>query len=114
MRPKRWDWLGEPLAIDFANTTRRRGSVEHDLLQDGADVAGWARLERGGVPAVPATVAAARLDEIRAVRDDVQAVLHATADGATLPARPVGRLNARARAVPVVGQLGRRPGELRH
>src|SRR4051794_15601892 len=113
MRATLWDWLGEPLAIDFANTTRRRGSVEHDLLQDGADVAAWARREGARVPFVPAAVADARLDEIRALRDDVQAVLHATADGATLPAEPVGRLNARARAVPVVGQLGRRPGELR-
>jgi predicted RNA-binding Zn ribbon-like protein len=114
--PPLWDWLGEPLAIDFANTTRRRGAVERDLLETGADVTGWAERERerGRVPPVPARAAEQRLDDIRALRDDVQAVLHAMADATELPPRPVARLNALARAVPVVGQLGGRAGELRH
>jgi predicted RNA-binding Zn ribbon-like protein len=114
MGAKLWDWLGEPLAIDFANTTRRRGAVDRDLLEGGADVTTWARRERGRVPPVAARVAGSRLDEIRHLRDDVQAVLRATAGGATLPPGAVARLNARARALPVVGQLGRRPGELSH
>lgn len=114
MAPPLWDWLGEPLPIDFANTTRRRGTVERDLLESGADVTDWARRERGRVPHVPVRAAAQRLDDIRALRDDVQAVLHAMADGTALPGPPVARLNALARAVPVVGQLGDRAGELRH
>jgi predicted RNA-binding Zn ribbon-like protein len=114
VEPPLWDWLGEPLAIDFANTTRRRGAVEHELLLGGADVAAWAQRQDGRVPRVSARAGAGRLEEIRAARDDVQAVLRAATDGRPLPARAVARLNARARELPIVGQLGRRPGELRH
>ena len=108
-----WSWLSEPLPMDFANTIRRRGMVEHDFLRTGADVASWSEVETPQVPRVSARAAQARLEEIRAVRDDVKAVLRATVDGAPLPARAVARLNARARAAPVVPQLGRRAGELR-
>jgi predicted RNA-binding Zn ribbon-like protein len=108
-----WDWLSEPLAMDFANTTRRRGMIEHDYLRDAADLESWSEREVGRVPRVPARAAAGRMDEVRVVRDDVKAVLHATVDGTPLPAQPVSRLNARARALPIVPQLGRHPGELR-
>ena len=107
-----WSWLSEPLPMDFANTTRRRGMVEHDYLRTGADLASWSEREAGRVPRVSARAAAARLDEVRAMRDDVKAVLRAAVDDAPLPARPTARLNARARTLPVVGQLGGRPGEL--
>ena len=30
-----WEWLGEALAVDFANTTRRYGDEERDLLEVG-------------------------------------------------------------------------------
>jgi predicted RNA-binding Zn ribbon-like protein len=109
-----WSWLTEPLPMDFANTIRRRGMVDHDFLRTGEDVASWSDREAPQVPRVSARAAEARLHEIRAVRDDVKAVLRATVDGVPLPARAVARLNARARAVPIVGQLGRRPGELNH
>src|ERR687886_121592 len=78
---ERWFWLTEPLAMDFANTIRRRGMADHDYLRTGADVASWAAAEAPRVPRVSA--------------------------------RAAGRLNARARAVPLVGQLGGRAGELR-
>jgi predicted RNA-binding Zn ribbon-like protein len=90
MESRRWYWLSEPLAMDFANTLHRRGMVHIDHLRTGEDVASWA-----------------------AVRDDVRAILQATLDGERLPARATARLNARARALPLVGQLGRRAGELR-
>ena len=113
MQPPLWHWLGEPLPVDFANTIRRRGSVERELLETAADAASWSEHEAERVPRVTARAAAARLGEIRAVRDDVRAVLRAATDGAPLPARAVARLNARARVLPLVAQLGRRPGELR-
>src|SRR4051812_29541172 len=108
-----WSWLSEPLPMDFANTIRRRGMIDHDFLRSGADVASWCEHEVPQVPRVSARAAQGRLDEIRAVRDDVRAILRATVDGAPLPARPAARLNARARALPVVPQLGSRAGELR-
>src|SRR4051812_31541112 len=106
-----WDWLTEPLPMDFANTTRRRGMVDHDYLRTGGDLASWSEREAGRVPRVSPRAAAARLEEVRAVRDDVKALLRAAADDAPLPARARTRLNARARALPLVTQLGRRPGE---
>jgi predicted RNA-binding Zn ribbon-like protein len=108
-----WSWLSEPLAMDFANTIRRRGMADHDYLRTGADVASWAAAEAPQVPRVGARAAQARLAEIRAVRDDIRAILQATVDGAALPARATARVNDRARALPVVGQLGRRAGERR-
>jgi predicted RNA-binding Zn ribbon-like protein len=108
-----WSWLSEPLPMDFANTTRRRGMVEHDYLRTGDDLASWSECEAGRVPRVSARAAAARLGEVRAVRDDVKAVLRAAVDGAPLPALATARLNAQARGLPIVGQLGVRPGELR-
>jgi predicted RNA-binding Zn ribbon-like protein len=113
MEQPRWFWLTEPLPMDFANTTRRRGMVEHDYLRTGADLATWSECEAGRVPRVSARAAAARIEEVRAVRDDVKAVLRAAVDDAPLPVRATARLNALARALPVVPQLGRRPGEVR-
>ncbi len=95
---------------DFANTVRRVGRSYQELLRSGADVASWAALEGGRVPPVDARAAGDRLEEIRAVRDDVFAVLTAASRGDWLPAVAAGRINARLRALPVA-QLVVRPGE---
>jgi predicted RNA-binding Zn ribbon-like protein len=90
-----------PLAVAFANTRRRRGAVYRDLLRSGADLAAWA--QREAVPAIAAEAADARLDDVRALRDEVFALLKATAAGE--PAPPAGRVNAALLAVPLVPQL---------
>jgi peptide deformylase len=108
-----WDWLGEPLAIDFANTVRRRGARYEELLRRPGDLVAWARHERGRVP-VPARADAERaLLEVRACRDDVFAVLRAAAAGEALPPAAARRIDARARALPVVAQLDHLPGRRR-
>jgi predicted RNA-binding Zn ribbon-like protein len=109
----RWDWLGEPLAIDFANTVRRRGADYEELLRDPADLVDWARRERDRVPVPARADAARRLDEVRACRDDVCAVLRAAAADRPLPADPARRVDARARELPIVAQLAGRPGRRR-
>jgi predicted RNA-binding Zn ribbon-like protein len=106
-----WDWLGDHLAIDFANTMRRRGAVHCDLLVDGRDVVAWADAEGGRVPAVDAADAHLRLNEIRELRDDVLWVLFAAVRGRPLPASSAERINARARGLPTVAQLGRTAGD---
>lgn len=108
--PASWEWLGEPLAVDFANTLRRRGRTYEELLVSGADLARWSRRESKRVPVLNARAIAPRLDEARAVRDDVFAVLHAATSGRRLPSEATQRINARAREHPVVAQLGARPG----
>jgi len=100
-----WTWLGEPLAIDLANTVKRDGARFQELWRTGEDVVAWAARQRGRVPPVPAPAAAARLGELRAVRDDVLAVLRAAAAGGPWPRGAAGRLDARAREQPVVAQL---------
>src|SRR5687767_10310249 len=93
---KLWDWLGEPLAVDFANTVRRSGWHYRELLEGGADVASWSARQGGRVPVLTAGTAQARLAEVRAVRDDVFALLLAAARGDSPPGEPVARINARA------------------
>jgi predicted RNA-binding Zn ribbon-like protein len=100
-----WDWLGEPLAADFANTIKRTGAEYVELLREGADLARWSALEHGRVAPVPAGLAGERLDEVRAVRDDVFAVLRAAAAGEPAPPEPGARLDARALRHPVIPQL---------
>jgi len=105
-----WEWLGEPLAVDFANTTKRRGAEARECLRSGADVAEWARLQAGRVPRVAAADAHARLGELIALRDAVATVLRARVDarGRSIArdlAAATARVNAAARAVPIVAQL---------
>ncbi len=98
-----WDWLGEALAVDFANTTKRSGGEERELLQGPEDLAAWAGCEGGRVPAIdPGEV---RLGEVLTRRDDVKALLQAVVAGEPPPAPAAERGNARVRAAPLVPQL---------
>lgn len=98
-----WDWLGEALAVDFANTTKRSGGQERELLLDPEDLVTWAAAEAGRVPAIDAGVV--RLGELRTLRDDVKALLHAVVSGEHPPRPAAERVNARLRAAPLVPQL---------
>jgi predicted RNA-binding Zn ribbon-like protein len=98
-----WDWLGEALAVDFANTTKRYGGDDRELLQAPEDLVTWAELEAGRVPELE--VEAVRLGEIRTFRDDVKALLRAAVEGERAPLPAVQRVNARLRAAPLVVQL---------
>jgi len=101
-----WDWLGEPLAVDFANTVKRHGASHVELLASGEDLLAWCGHETERVPAPGASEAQVRLDEVRAVRDDVFAVLLAATAGEPPPSAAAERLNARMLRHPVVRQLG--------
>jgi predicted RNA-binding Zn ribbon-like protein len=103
-----WEWLGGPLAVDFANTRRRRGAAYRELLGSGADLAEWAWHEGDRVPPLDPATADARLDDVRALRDEVCGLLQATVGGVAASAE---RVNAALRAVPLVPQLRR--GEVR-
>jgi predicted RNA-binding Zn ribbon-like protein len=103
--PERWSWLGEPLAVDFANTVRRRGGDYTELLATGADLRAWAGHEAPRVPGPTEYGADARLDEVRELRDAIFALLLAAANREPAPAGIEKRVNAALAAVPLVPQL---------
>jgi Putative stress-induced transcription regulator/CGNR zinc finger len=102
--PERWSWLGEPLAIDFANTVRRRGDAYEELLRTPADLAEWAAHQRGRIPDLP-PVSEERLGAARALRDAVFAALLAAAQAEPVPAAAEGALNAALAAVALIPRL---------
>src|SRR5829696_9541395 len=103
-----WDWLGEALAVDFANTTKRSGGEERELLQGPGDLVTWAACEADRVPEIEA--GAVRIGEVLTLRDDVKSPLAAAVAGEAAPVPAAERVNARVRRTPLVHQL--RGGEL--
>jgi predicted RNA-binding Zn ribbon-like protein len=105
MAIKRWEWLGEPLGLDFANTIRRRGDDYVEHLERGEDLCEWARHERALVPQPRPDVAQARLDDVRAVRDAVFSLLLAATRGEPVPPHVETRINTALAAVPLTPRL---------
>jgi predicted RNA-binding Zn ribbon-like protein len=103
--PERWSWLGEPLAVDFANTVRRRGGDYTELLASGADLRAWAEHEAARVPDPSEHAADSRLDEVRALRDAIFALLYSAARREPAPPGVGRQVNAVLAAVPLVPQL---------
>ncbi len=109
----RWSWLGDPLALDFVNTVRRRGMRYVELLAQPADLQEWLRLEAGRVD-WPHTVDATTLGVVLPLRDRALALLRAAAAGGPLPPDAVAELNAVARQHPTVRLVGATPGSWTH
>jgi len=103
--PERWSWLGEPLAVDFANTVRRRGRDFTELLSSGTDLRAWAAREAGRVPDPPELAADRRLRDVRELRDAVFALLLARAERTDVPAGVERQVNEALAALPLVPQL---------
>ena len=99
-----WSWLGDPLAIDLANTVRRRGSRYTDLINSPADLRIWLEYERKRVR-IPPNVDDKLMAEFLVVRDQVLRILRAAADGWVLPAADVAAINERVRNAPTVRLL---------
>jgi len=80
--------LGEPLAVDLANTTARVRGREVDLIADDAGLAAWLALH----PALGPVDG----DELRALRDSIREVFQATADTRSAAPDAVTAVNAAA------------------
>jgi predicted RNA-binding Zn ribbon-like protein len=106
---ERWSWLGDPLAVDLANTVRRRGWTYVDLLATPHDLADWLDREQDRLT-VPRPVGAELLDRFRPARDIVLRLLRATAAGEAFTAADIHALNQLQLAAPAVRLLGPRPG----
>jgi predicted RNA-binding Zn ribbon-like protein len=110
MTVARWSWLGDRLALDAANTVRRRGWRYTELITSPADLRGWLARERDRL-AIPARVDTVLVARFVLTRDHVLRVLRAAAGGAALPAADVHAINELAAAAPAVRLLGTRPGQ---
>src|SRR5437588_11350126 len=86
-------WLGEPLAVDYANTVMvvREGQAV-DLIATPGDLHQWLRAEQGRLG--DCAFAVAHIEEIRALRDAVRSLLSASAQGAPPPPAPLAVVNA--------------------
>jgi predicted RNA-binding Zn ribbon-like protein len=99
-------WLGEPLAIDLANTVMvvqppAEESVE--LIADAGDLRRWLEGERerlGGYPAEESD-----LKPFLELRDAARQLLHAEAVGEGPPERALALLNAASAAAPIAPRL---------
>ena len=110
MTVARWSWLGDRLALDAANTVRRRGWRYTELITSPADLRGWLARE-GDRLAIPAQVDTVLVARFVLTRDHVLRVLRAAAAGAVLPAGDVHAVNELVAAAPAVRLLGTRPGQ---
>jgi predicted RNA-binding Zn ribbon-like protein len=92
-----WEWLGEPLAVDFANTVRRRGQEYEECLNAPEDFEAWAAAE---------DMDAGEFDlaEVVAFRDAVLALLRAAARGEAPPRGSETALNRALRRCPLLPQ----------
>jgi predicted RNA-binding Zn ribbon-like protein len=97
-------WLGEPLAVDLANTVMvvREGEAV-DLLATQQDLRRWLDAERPRLG--DCGFAIRHLDEIRALRDAVRALLAASAQGAAPAREALEQVNAASVAAPIAPQL---------
>lgn len=109
MTEKKWNWLGDHLAVDLANTVRRQGDVMAELLNEPADLAEWLEYERERVPC-PAVIDATLLNAFLALRDDALAMLRAAVANETLPSSAVAHVNAIVTRTPLTRVLGDRAG----
>jgi predicted RNA-binding Zn ribbon-like protein len=110
MTVARWSWLGDRLAIDVANTVRRRGWRYIELITSPADLRTWLDHERGRL-AIPAEVDTVLVSRFLALRDHALRVLRAAATGRSLPAANVNAINELTAAAPTVRLLGTEPGQ---
>ena len=102
MTAARWSWLGDRLALDAANTVRRRGWHYIELITQPTDLRAWLDHERGRL-AIPAEVDTVLVARFVLTRDHLLHVLRAAAAGAALPAADVHAINELAAAAPASG-----------
>jgi predicted RNA-binding Zn ribbon-like protein len=97
-------WLGEPLAIDLANTVMvLPNGRTMDLLATRDDLRRWLDAERGRLGAYAS--ATSYLEEVRALRDAVHGLLTAAASGQRAPRPALERVNSASAASPIAPQL---------
>ncbi len=105
MAVEQWSWLGDHLALDFANTVRRRGMRYVELITSAAELEVWLDHESGRVP-VEAEVDDDLVTEFVGARDHALELLRAAATHRSLPATDVTAVNHLVLAAPAIRLLG--------
>jgi predicted RNA-binding Zn ribbon-like protein len=82
-----WYWSGGRPAVDFVNTQRERWRRGVETLVTPGDLSAW--LVRAGVMDAPAPVTRTVLEQARALREAIDALLVASIDDATAPAEAI-------------------------
>lgn len=97
-------WLGEPLAIDLANTVMivREGETV-DLLSSSEELGRWLELEHSRLG--ECGFALRYLAELRSAREEIRALFTAAAESNALPREPLAAINAASAAAPVSPRL---------
>jgi predicted RNA-binding Zn ribbon-like protein len=95
----RWDWLGDPLALDLVNTVRRRGWQYTELIGSPSDLREWLDREQDRLTA-PAEVDDDLVARFLALRDHALDLLRAAAAGQPWPPGAVAAVNASVLAAP--------------
>ena len=91
---ERWSWLGDPIAVDVANTVQLRGGTYVELLQTPADLAEWADRETSRIPALLDPVRPDQLTCFLQARDAILALLRSATGGSAPPRAAVDTLNS--------------------
>ena len=88
-----WEWLGQPLALDLANSKARiKPEVTRELLGSEDDLDRWLARQTERLPEVDP--GSGRLAAFLELRDTLHEMLSAAAVGAPPPAHATGALNA--------------------
>lgn len=97
-------WLGEPLAVDFANTVLVvKEGEEIDLIERAEDLCCWLEEERSRLGEY--RFDPRHTDRMRALRDAVRELLSAAVEGAEAPGPALQLVNAASAGAPVSPQL---------
>lgn len=106
-----WLWLGDHLAVDFANTTLGAEPSKVELIGTVDDFIGWVDAEP--MPLPHAVIADPDLIRVLHLRDTVSRLLRAAAIGRSLPPADVEMVNLTVVAGNVARLLADAPGQSR-
>lgn len=100
-----WEWLGQGLALDLADTVTVGDGVEHDLIESSEGYARWVERESVFLPHGSAGVLRRGRRELLDFRTTVREALASVAAGASPSRRAVNRLNQVSRSAPTWTEL---------
>jgi predicted RNA-binding Zn ribbon-like protein len=93
--------IGEPFAVELANTLYARPGAETDFLDDGAWVVAWFdEVDRDGSYPMPRRLTAERVTTVQSLRNAIHAALLATTNHCRIPESAVDTLNEFAGSMP--------------